>query len=168
MNRTEPEMLRERTIRWEDPHAGAALIRSMSGVDALRAVMNGEIPASPIALLMGIRITEVEAGRVVFEAEPGEYLYNPIDVVHGGFACTILDSAMGCSVQSALPAGVGYTTTDVQVRFIRAIATKTGRVRCEGKTLHVGRSTAVAEGRLTDAGGKLLAIGTTSCAILRS
>jgi uncharacterized protein (TIGR00369 family) len=159
--------VRERIVRWEDPHASAAALRGLTGLEALRAIMAGTIPRPPISALIGMEIIEVEDGRVVFEAEPGEHLYNPIGMVHGGFACTLMDTVMGCSIQSRLPAGVAYTTTDLQVRLIRAILVSTGRVRGEGKAVHVGRSTAVAEGRLTDMQGKLLALGTTGCAILR-
>jgi uncharacterized protein (TIGR00369 family) len=160
-------VVRERIVRWEDPHASAAALRGLTGLEALRAIMSGKIPRPPISALIGMEIMEVEDGRVVFEAEPGEHLYNPIGMVHGGFACTLLDTVMGCSIQSTLPAGVAYTTTDLQVRLIRAIVVSTGRVRGEGKAVHVGRSTAVAEGRITDMKGKLLALGTTGCAILR-
>jgi uncharacterized protein (TIGR00369 family) len=168
MSEAGTDVVRERVVRWEDPHAGAAAVRSLSGLDAMRAIIAGDIPSPPIALLMGFRLAEADEGRVVFIAEnPDESLYNPIGVVHGGFACTILDSAMGCAVQSTLPVNVGYTTTDVQIRFIRAITAATGPVRCEAKVLHAGRSTAVAEGRLVDGKGKLLAIGTTACAVIR-
>ena len=161
------EIARERIVRWSDPLANAALLAQRDGLEALRAIVRGEIEPPPIALLLGLEITEVDEGRVVFEAEPGEHLYNPAAVVHGGFACTILDSAMGCAIYTALQAGVGYTTTDVQVRLIRPIRSDSGRVRAEGKAVHVGRTTAVAEGRLTDASGKLLALATTACALLR-
>jgi uncharacterized protein (TIGR00369 family) len=129
--------------------------------------LRGGGPAPPIAHLMNIWLVDVDEGVAVFEGTPGEYHYNPIGVVHGGFALTLLDSALGCAVHSALPAGVGYTTTDVQVRFIRSITKDTGVVRAEAKTIHVGRSTALAEARLTDSAGKLLAVGTTACALFR-
>jgi len=157
---------RERTIRWDDPLALAEKVRHLSGVDALRLALSSMSPP-PIAALMNIRLTEVEQGRVVFEGEPGEYHYNPIGTVHGGFALTIFDSALGCAVHSALPAGVRYTTTDVQVRFIRGMTKDTGTVRCEAHTLHVGRSTGIAEATLIDARGQLLGTGTTACAIFR-
>ncbi len=159
--------VRERVVRWADPHETAEAIRMRGGLEGLTAMLRGEIPPPPIAELMGIRIAEVEKGRVVFEGDPGEHLFNPIGVVHGGFAATILDSALGCSIHSVLPAGVGYTTTDLHVRYLRAIRGDSGRVRCEAKVAHAGRSTAVAEARLTDAEGRLLCIATTACAILR-
>jgi uncharacterized protein (TIGR00369 family) len=145
---------RTRTIAWSDPLEGLDKLRAMSGLEALRMLMN-------------IWLVDVDEGVAVFEGTPGEYHYNPIGVVHGGFALTLLDSALGCAVHSALPAGVGYTTTDVQVRFIRSITKDTGVVRAEAKTIHVGRSTALAEARLTDSAGKLLAVGTTACALFR-
>jgi uncharacterized protein (TIGR00369 family) len=137
------------------------------GLAFLTAMLHGEIPIAPIAELLGISLTEVDKGRAVFEGEPNERVFNPLGIVHGGYASALLDSAMGCAIHSTLPAGVGYGTTDLQVRFIRPMTDTTGRVRCEGTVVHAGRTTAIAEGRLTDAAGKLIAIGTTACAIFR-
>lgn len=158
---------RERLVRWEDPHASASALRALPGLEAIRAVRDGLVPPPPIANLIGFRIVEADEGRVVFEGTPAEEHYNPIGVVHGGFALALCDSAMGCAIHTMLPAGVGYTTTDVQVRFIRAITVGTGPVTCEGKVVHVGRSTAVAEATLRDAGGRVLGTGTTACAVFR-
>jgi len=144
-----------------------AVVSTLSGIDALRTLVAGETAPPPIAQLLNFRLVEVDDGRAVFEGEPGEEHYNPGGVVHGGFALTLLDSAMGCAVQTLLPAGVRYTTTDVQGRLIRGMTKDTGPVRCEGTVLHVGRSTAVAEGKLFDCERRLLAVGTTACAILR-
>ena len=159
---------RERLVQWEDPLASAGALRQLSGLEAIRAVRDGVVPPPPIANLMGFRIAEADEGRVVFEGYPGEEHYNPIGVVHGGFALTLFDSAMGCAVHTTLPVGVGYTTTDVQVRFIRAITKETGPVRCEAVAVHVGRMTAIAEAKLRDRDGRVLGTGTTACAILRS
>ena len=158
---------RERLVQWEDPAATIDFVRHSAGIDAIRAIAASERTRPPISVLMNFSITEVEEGRVVVEGYPGEEHYNPIGVVHGGFALTIFDTAMSCSIHTLLPAGVGYTTTDVQVRFIRGVTVATGTVRCEGRALHVGRSTAVAEAKMYDAEGRLLAIGTTACAVLR-
>jgi uncharacterized protein (TIGR00369 family) len=158
---------RERLVRWEDPIAAAQALRGMSGLDAIRAVRDGVVSPPPIANLIGFRIVEAEEGRVTFEGYPGEEHYNPIGVVHGGFALALFDSAMGCSIHTKLPAGVGYTTTDVQVRLLRGITKDTGPVRCEAVAVHVGRSTAVAEAKLYDGERRLLGTGTTGCAILR-
>jgi uncharacterized protein (TIGR00369 family) len=158
---------RERIVRWEDPLASAGAMRELSGLEAIRAVRDGLVPPPPIANLMGFRIAEADAGRVVFEGEPGEEHYNPLGAVHGGFALTLFDSAMGCAIHTMLEAGVAYTTTDVQVRFIRGMTKDTGTVRCEATVVHVGRSTAVAEAKLFDSAGRVLGIGTTACAVLR-
>jgi uncharacterized protein (TIGR00369 family) len=161
------QVTRERLVTWEDPLASSGALRDMSGLEAIRAVRDGRVAPPPIARLMNFTIVEADEGRVVFEGYPGEEHYNPIAVVHGGFALTLFDSAMGCAVHTTLPHGVGYTTTDVQVRFIRAITKDTGPVRCEAKVVHVGRSTAVAEATLRDGKGRVLGTGTTGCAILR-
>ncbi|GAC1451936.1 MAG: hypothetical protein PVSMB8_11190 [Vulcanimicrobiaceae bacterium] len=116
---------------------------------------------------MNFTLVEVEEGRAVFEGTPGEEHYNPIGVVHGGYAMTLFDSALGCSIHSLLPAGVGYTTTDVQVRLIRGMSKETGPVRCEATAVHVGRSTAIAEAKLYDRERRVLAVGSTACAVLR-
>jgi len=158
---------RERVVTWDDPIASAAALRDLSGLEAIRAIRDGRIPAPPIARLMNFRIAEADEGRVVFEGDPGEEHYNPIGVVHGGFAMALFDSALGCSIHTLLPHGVAYTTTDVQVRFIRGITKDTGPVRCEATAVHVGRSTAIAEAKLYDGARRLLGIGTTACAVMR-
>jgi uncharacterized protein (TIGR00369 family) len=155
---------RERTITWDDPVAAAVKGRGLSGLDYMRAIAAGEIPPPPIARLMGFELDEVEEGRALFAVTPSEYHYNPIGVVHGGLAATLLDSAMGCAVHTTLPAGTAYTTLEVKVNFARAITGDTGRVVCEGTVIHRGRTIATAEGRVTaEDTGKLLAHGTTTC-----
>ena len=149
------------------PVAIAAHGLTLSGIDYVRAIFAGELPPPPIATLMGFRGVEAEPGRAVFEILPGEEHYNPIGSVHGGVALTLLDSAMGCAVHTLLDAGVGYTTLEVKANFVRPITVETGLVRCEGVVLHAGSRVATAEGRVTDAAGKLLAHGTTTCLVLR-
>jgi uncharacterized protein (TIGR00369 family) len=160
-------MARDLSISWEDPMEGAARAAGMSGLEAMYALMAGELPPPPIALLLGMGPVEVAEGRVVFAAEPGERHYNPIGLVHGGLAATLLDSAMGCAVQTTLPAGAAYTTLELKVNFTRPITHETGRVLCEGEVLHRGGRVATAEGRvIAERTGKLLAHGTTTCLIL--
>ena len=155
---------RERSITWEDPVPAAASGRGLSGLEYMRAIAAGEFPPPPIAVLMGFELVEVEEGRAVFAVTPQEFHYNPIGVVHGGLAATVLDSAMGCAVHSTLPAGTAYTTLEVKVNFARAITRDTGRVRCEGTVIHRGRTVATADGRVfAEDTGKLLAHGTTTC-----
>lgn len=161
------ERVRTRTIRWEDPVEAFERGRELSGIDYLYAIRDGELPPPPIAALMGFAPVEVEEGRVVFAVEPAEYHYNPIGVVHGGLAATLLDSAMGCAVQSLLPAGVGYTTLEVKVNYVRPMTRDTGRVLAEATVLHSGGRVATADGKVfAEDTGKLLAHGTTTCLVL--
>jgi uncharacterized protein (TIGR00369 family) len=127
---------------------------------------DGRLPPPPIAELLGFRLVEVEPGRAVFEVTPGERHYNPIGVVHGGLAMTLLDSAMGCSVQTQMPAGGGYTTLEAKTNLVRAITTETGLLRAIGNVVHVGKRIATAEGRLEDKAGKLYAHSSTTCIVL--
>ena len=158
---------RTRTVAWEDPAAGAGAAAEMSGLEYLQAIARGELPAAPMADLLSFGFHEIEEGRVVFECVPAEYHYNPIGAVHGGLACTLFDSAMGCAVHTMLPAGVGYTTVELKVNFLRPIGVTTGRLLCEGTTIHVGGRIATAEARLRDERGKLYGHATTTCMIFR-
>src|SRR4051812_2719146 len=159
---------RKRTVVWEDPTVDALAAEQMSGLEFLRAVQKGELPLPPICELVGFEPAEVEEGRVVFECTPAECHYNPIGAVHGGLACTLFDSAMGCAVHTMLPAGVGCTTVELKVNFLRPITSKTGRLLCEGTTIHVGSRIAIAEARLLDTSGKLYGHATTTCMIFRN
>jgi uncharacterized protein (TIGR00369 family) len=158
---------RTRTISWEDPRALAEAGRGLSGLEYLRKIVAGELPRPPISALMNFQIAELDEGRAVFTVEPAEYHYNPIGVVHGGLAATLLDSAMGCAVHSMLPAGVGYTTLEIKVNYVRPLSAETRGVRAEAKVIHVGGRTATADGRVVDEDGKLYAHATTTCIIFR-
>jgi uncharacterized protein (TIGR00369 family) len=155
-----------RTYDYESREFDPAAARALSGLDYMRGILRGDFPAAPIAATMGFAPTEVEHGRAVFEGTPEKYVYNPIGVVHGGWAATILDSAMGCAVHTTLPAGKAYTTVDLSVSLVRAITERSGRVRCEAHIVHVGSSVATVQARLTDAAGNLCAHGTSTCLIL--
>jgi uncharacterized protein (TIGR00369 family) len=160
-------MTRSLTITWEDPLATFEEGRKLpKAIDYLRALRDGKLPPPPIAKLLSMDLVEVEEGKAVFQVTPAEQHYNPIGVVHGGLAFTMLDSAMGCCVQTLLPAGKGYTTLEIKANLVRAITLKTGPIRAIGKVVHMGRQTATAEGRIEDAEGKLYAHGTTTCIIL--
>jgi len=158
--------LRSLSVTWSDPQPLAAAGRAMAGIEFLRAMRDGRVPASPIAQLLGFRLAEVEPGQVVFECVPGEQHYNPIGVVHGGLAMTLLDSAMGCCVQSRMPAGGGYATLEAKTNLVRPITLTTGKLRAIGKLVHLGNRVATAEGRLEDAAGKLFAHASATCIIL--
>lgn len=140
-------------------------MRRLSGLEFLRRIAGGSASQPPIGALLGFRLAEIEPGFALFTMTPGPQHYNPIGVVHGGIAGTLLDSCMGCAVQSHLPAGTGYTTLEFKVNLVRAITDTTGPIRAEGRSLHVGRRAATAEGRVVDASGTLLAHGTTTCLI---
>ena len=137
--------------------------RTMDGLALFSEMVAGRLPAPPICKTLGIWLTEVERGRVVFAYEPVFDHYNPLGSVHGGIAATLLDSAMGCCVHTTLKAGTGYTTVEIKVNYVRAMTDKTGQVRVEGKVINVGSRIATSEGKLVDASGKLLAHGTTTC-----
>jgi uncharacterized protein (TIGR00369 family) len=154
---------RTRTVTWQDPAALGKAALSMAGAAFLRAIAERRLPPPPIASLMGFDIEEVGEGRVVFAVEPQEYHYNPIGMVHGGLAATLLDSAMGCAIHSLLPEGRAYTTLELKVNYIRALTRDTGRVRAIGKVIHLGGKVATAEGSVVDGAGKLYAHGTTTC-----
>ena len=138
-------------------------LKRLSGLDLLRGWIDGSLPRAPISDLLAFRLAEAEEGRVLFVGTPHGGLYNPIGSVHGGYAATLLDSCMSCAVHSMLPAGTGYTTAEIKVNFIRAITDDSGELRAEGRIVHPGRKLATAEGRITDARGRLLAHGTATC-----
>ena len=161
------EPTRERTYSWGDPSLSAGAARTSAGLEVMQALARGELPAPPIIATLGFRLDSVEAGRVQFSFEPAEYHYNPIGSVHGGVYATLLDSATGCAVHSMLPAGVGYTSLDLTVKFLRAITVDTGRVRCTGTVPHLGGRTALAQAELRDSADRLLGTAVSSILLLR-
>jgi uncharacterized protein (TIGR00369 family) len=140
-------------------------VRPMDGLALFQAIKEGRLPAPPISKALGMTLDEVELGRVAFGYRPVSDHYNPLGTVHGGIAATLLDSVMGCCIHTTLKAGTGYTTVEIKINYVRAMTDKTGPVRAEGKIINVGSRIATSEGRLTDASGKLLAHGTTTCLI---
>ncbi len=140
-------------------------IAHLSGLDVMQAVRDGRFPAPPISAVLDFGLTEVEAGRVVFTGRPRLAFYNPLGTVHGGWIGTLLDSCLGCAVHSTLAAGEAYTTVEYKVNCVKAVTERTGEVRAEGRITSRGRRIATAEGRLVDAKGTLLALGTTTCLI---
>jgi uncharacterized protein (TIGR00369 family) len=153
-------------VSWEDPGELGEQARAMGGLEFLQAIRDEELPPAPIQRLLDFALTEADEGRAVFTAEPGEQHYNPIGVVHGGFAATLLDSAMGAAVHSTLPAGKGYTTLETKFNLVRPVTAATGSVRAEGIVIHRGRQVATAESQLRDGDDRLLAHGTSTCLIV--
>ncbi|MFO1039524.1 MAG: PaaI family thioesterase [Geminicoccaceae bacterium] len=137
----------------------------MSGLEIMEAIRDGRLPIAAIAQTIDFRLVEVEAGRTVFEGEPDRHVHNMFGAAHGGYAATLLDSAMGCAVQTTVPKGRAYTTVDLTINYVRPILLGAGTVRAEGKVLHSGRRTATADGRLVGADGRLYAHGITTCLI---
>ena len=157
---------RTRTTSWRDPHEVVAALAELDGLDVLERTRAGELPHPPIAETFGMRLVEVEAGHVVWEAEPGEYLYNPIGTVHAGFAVTMLDSAMGTAFVLVATAGTRWTTLELKTSFTRAITADTGVVRSTGTILNRGRRVVTAEARLEDMEERLLAHATSTILVL--
>jgi uncharacterized protein (TIGR00369 family) len=159
--------VRERTVHWEDPAASARRGLELDGLEYMREIVRGDVPQPPMARLQGFELVEVAEGRAVFECDPGEHHYNPMNTVHGGLALTMLDSATGVAVHTTLVRGQLYSTLETKVNLVRGISSETGRIVAEGRVLHRGGTTATAEGTLRAAdGGKLLAHGTSTCLIL--
>ena len=165
---TDPSDPRTRTFHWSDPARFAEPIQRMSGLAFMRAFRDGELPPPPFMELLGIRIASVEPGTVAFEFEPAEYMYSPLGNVHGGIVTVLLDTAMGCSFHTTLPPGVGYTTIELKVNFLRPVLARSGTLKAEGRVVHSGTRVATAEARLADDQGKLHAHATSSLLILRS
>ena len=137
-----------------------------SGLEYFRKMAAGEIARTPMAELLDLRLLEVEAGRVVFGAEPRPEHYNTMGVAHGGLVATLLDSALGCAVNTLAPAGTVFTTLELKVNYIRPVTAATGPLRCEARAIHVGARTGTSEGRVIGADGKLYAHGTTTMIVV--
>lgn len=167
MKETQPEA-RSRTITWEDPQTIVAAARGKTGLETLRDVIAGRLPAPPMGRLMNIRLTVANRGEVVFEAVPEEYHYNPMGIVHGGMAATILDSALGCCVYTCVDLGDVWTTLDIKVNYLKAMTVDTGLVRALATIVHIGRTVALAEARLVDADDVIYAHATSTCLIKRA
>ena len=157
---------RTRTIEWHDPMQTAAGVHGKTGLQFLQAMVAGEIAVPPIMQTLAYTLTAVDQGFARFECEPAEFHYNPIGVVHGGLACTLLDSAMGCAVMTTLDEKSAYTTVQLNVNLTRGITVNTGRLIAESRIVQRGARIAVADGKLIDAKGTLFAHSTTTCMIM--
>jgi uncharacterized protein (TIGR00369 family) len=160
---------KEKAMLTTAPHYGVAdpvEARLMSGRAFLEAIMDGRLPAPPIARTLSFTLAEVGDGFAVFEGDAGEHLLNPLGVVHGGWALTLIDSATGCAAQTILPAGVSYTTIETKANFDRPILKESGRVRAEGRVINRGRRIISCDGRIIDARGRILAHGASTLMVL--
>ena len=167
-NLTEQWLAREKIFRARMQEPGVVspeFMKSLSGLEFIEAILNGSMPLAHIGKTLDFFPVEASAGRVVFQGTPSRAHYNPLGSVHGGYFCTLLDSAVGCAVQTMLPKGVGYTTLEIKVNMLRALTEGTGPVCAEGQVIQVGRQIGTAEGRIVDAVGKVYAHATTTCLI---
>ena len=146
--------------------ADPATARLMSGREFLEAIIDGRLPAPPMARTLSFWLVEIGEGFAVFEGDAGEHLLNPLGVVHGGWALTLIDSATGCAGQTVLPAGVSYTTVETKANFSRPITKDTGRVRAEGRVVAQGRQVISTEVRVLSKAGKVLAHGTSTLMVV--
>lgn len=158
---------RTRTISWNDPGEVAARMVQLGGLEYMRRVRDDESLRAPVARLLDFEDPEAGEGLAVFHMTPAEFHYNPLGTVHGGVLSTLLDSAMACAIHTLLPRSGAYTTLELKVNFVRPVTGETGRIRTEGRVLHMGSRVATAEGRILDAQGKLYAHGSTTCLLLR-
>lgn len=157
-----------RAAEEERPEGNVEERRGLSGLEYMRQLLTGEREPSGMARLMNMRLVEVEEGRAVFAVEPDERHYNGLGIAHGGLAATLLDSALGCAINTVMPAGRVFTTLEMKLNYVRPLRRETGEVRCEARVLHAGSRVATAEGRIVDASGKLYAHGTATCMLFRA
>jgi uncharacterized protein (TIGR00369 family) len=158
---------RSRTVRWYDPAISAASGAELPGREFLQAIAEGRLPPPPIANLVGARLVSVGEGEAVFRCTPDESTYNPASVVHGGLLCTLLDTAAGCAVHTLLPAGVGFSSIEIKVSFLKVLQADASEIEVHGQALRVGRRVAFAEAHARDGEGVLVGHATTSIALLR-
>lgn len=159
-------MTRTHTLNWGDPWTGPKAARSMSGIEYLRAISAGTLPGPPIASTMDLQFETIERGHLVFRGRPFEFHFNPMGQVHGGFASTMLDSALGCVTMTLLPKGMVFTTLDLHVNFVRPLSLEAGELRCIADVVHGGRRIVTSFGRIEDAGGKLYAHANSTCMVM--
>ena len=144
---------------------GPAQASPSSGLDQIRAIFAGHTGYEGIVKTLNLHPVSAEEGFVVFEGSPTQAVYNPLGVVHGGYAATLLDTVMGCAVHSSLKAGEGYTTLELKIAYQRALSEARGPVRAEGRVVSIGRRAAFADGKLFDKDGRLCATATTTCLV---
>ena len=140
----------------------------LSGLEFFKKMIAGEVDPPPMLKLLGIRLVEAEEGRVVFAATVDTAHYNGMGVAHGGFAATLLDSALGCCINTLMPPGRRFTTVELKVNLTRPLTREVGPLRCEATVVHLGGRTATSEGRIVDRNGKLYAHGTTTCIVVEA
>ena len=140
-------------------------IAGKTGLEAMQAILRGELPAAPIGKSMNFCLIHLEEGKTIFQGSPKPAFFNPLGTIHGGWIATLLDSALGCAVHTKMPAGRAYTTAELSVNMVRALSPKVERVRAIANVLHCGRQLATAEAKLVGPDGTLYAHATTTCLV---
>ncbi|MFJ6087878.1 PaaI family thioesterase [Streptomyces sp. NPDC092369] len=161
------EPIRERTFTWADPLALASACAGLSGMEMFQAMAEGRLPLPPVMSTLGISDLSFDEGRVRLTLDPQECHYNPLGSVQGGVYGVLLDAAFGFAVHTRLPAGVAYTSLDLSVKFLRPVTIDRGPVFAEATVVHLGRRTALAEGRIADSHDRIYATANSSCLIMR-
>lgn len=156
-----------RLVEWHDPRALAHVATQRSGLEFLQGIVDGAVPPPPIAQVFGTRLVSVAPGEAVFSCEPDEIAYNTMGLVHGGWMCTLLDTAAGCALHTLLPAGAGYASIEIKVSFLQAVRAGAGAVEFRGRVLREGRRIAFAEADARTVGGELVGHATSSLAVVR-
>jgi uncharacterized protein (TIGR00369 family) len=157
---------RSKVVEWDDPAPLAAAMPTMSGLEFLEAIARGELPQPPIMGPMTCEAVLAEPGHVEFLCTPDESHFNPLGTIHGGYVCTVLDSAAACAGQTTLPAGSGYTSIDLEVRYLRPVLPAAGPFRAVGRVVKPGRRVIFTEAELIDAKGVVVATATSSLLVL--
>jgi uncharacterized protein (TIGR00369 family) len=166
MSKARGDSKRRRLVTWEDPFEEARTWSGMGGLEYMQAVREGRIAVPPVWRLIGFRLAQVDAGYAVLEIEPAEYHYNRFGIAQGGLLCAVLDAALGCAVQSVLPAPAGFVSLELNAAYFHPVSATSGRMRCEGSIIHSGSRIVVAEARMMDGPGTLYARATSTCMIL--
>lgn len=162
----DPPARRSRIIGYHAPQTDTSTLFALSGMEMMRAVAAGQVPPPAMSSHIGLETVSIAEGDMVMTAQPHESHYNPLGSVHGGFVATVLDSVCGCAVHTTLPAGVGYTSLEIKVSFLRPITADTGTVTAHGWVTRRGRSAAFAEADLRDSDGRVLATASSTCLII--
>lgn len=155
----------ERTVTWHDPRPSTRAGLAMSGLDYFNSMMAGDLPPSPISQTMNMTMVEAEPGRVVFACEPGDWAFNPLGSIHGGLACTLLDTVCGCAMHTVLPVGRGYTSIEIKVNYLKPIMPDSGPLQATGKLVRAGSRVGFTEGEIRDKNGDLVATATSTLLI---
>jgi uncharacterized protein (TIGR00369 family) len=159
------DTVREKTVSWDDPMATAIAGRGKVGLEFLQSMIDGEVPGPPIAHLLGMALVSVAPGEATFTVTPDESMFNPIGAVHGGIVCTLLDSALGCALHTALPAGKGYTSVEIKVSYLKAVRPSSGLLTATGRVVRAGARVGFTEGEVVDAHGDVVATATSTLLI---